>query len=153
MPVRRLELLGRNDAREIVPRSLPLPAGLAVARHMRAAHSPHRFVERDVDILAGTHSLLGKWVEFKDLDLVIVMDGTASMVPMINGTRAGLDAVEIRRLNLLHPGEEVRPDGKPLDADLVGDIVKVAEALGWDRDKPPGTGRGVSVGLLAAAWK
>ena len=64
--------------------------------------------------------------------------------------RAGIDAVEIRRLNLLHPGEEVRPGGKPLDADLVGDIVKVADALGWDREKPPGTGRGVSVGLLAA---
>ena len=64
--------------------------------------------------------------------------------------RAGIDAVEIRRLNLLHPGEEVRPGGKPLDADLVGDIVKVADALGGDREKPPGTGRGVSVGLLAA---
>jgi CO/xanthine dehydrogenase Mo-binding subunit len=64
--------------------------------------------------------------------------------------RAGIDAVEIRRLNLLHPGEQVRPGGKPLDADLVGDIVRVSEALGWDREKPAGVGRGVSVGLLAA---
>lgn len=64
--------------------------------------------------------------------------------------RAGIDAVEIRRLNLLHPGEQVRPGGKPLDADLVGDIIKVSQALGWDTPKPPGTGRGVSVGLLAA---
>lgn len=64
--------------------------------------------------------------------------------------RAGIDAVEIRRLNLLHPGEQVRPGGKPLDADLVGDIIKVAEALGWDRPKAPNVGRGLSVGLLAA---
>ncbi len=64
--------------------------------------------------------------------------------------RVGIDAVEIRRLNLLNPGEQVRPGGKPLDADLVGDIRKVADALGWDRPRDPGVGRGVSVGLLAA---
>jgi CO/xanthine dehydrogenase Mo-binding subunit len=64
--------------------------------------------------------------------------------------RAGIDPIEIRRLNLLRPGEQVRPGGKPLDADLVGDVEKVAEALGWSRDKDPDTGRGVSVGLLAA---
>lgn len=64
--------------------------------------------------------------------------------------RAGIDAVEIRRLNLLRPGEEVRPGGKPLDADLAGDVQKVAAELGWDRPREPGTGRGVSVGLLAA---
>lgn len=64
--------------------------------------------------------------------------------------RAGLDPIEIRRRNLLKPGEQVRPGGKPLDADLIGDVEKVAAALGWDRDKPAGTGRGVSVGLLAA---
>ena len=64
--------------------------------------------------------------------------------------RAGIDPIEIRRRNLLHPGEQVRPGGKPLDADLVGDVEKVAEALGWSREKGPDTGRGVSVGLLAA---
>lgn len=64
--------------------------------------------------------------------------------------RAGIDPVEIRRRNLLHPGEEVRPGGKPLDADLVGDVEKVADALGWDRPRTPGIGRGLSVGLLAA---
>ena len=64
--------------------------------------------------------------------------------------RAGIDPVEIRRLNLLRPGEEVRPGGKPLDADLIGDVEKVALALGWNEPKPPDTGRGVSVGLLAA---
>ncbi len=64
--------------------------------------------------------------------------------------RAGIDALEIRRRNLLRPGEQVRPGGKPLDADLIGDIEKVAEALGWHDAKPADTGRGLSVGLLAA---
>jgi CO/xanthine dehydrogenase Mo-binding subunit len=65
--------------------------------------------------------------------------------------RAGLDPLELRRRNLLVPGELVRPTGgKPLDADLVGDVEKVAEAIGWDEPAPPGVGRGVSVGLLAA---
>ena len=48
--------------------------------------------------------------------------GRASSRWTRSARRAGIDAVEIRRLNLLHPGEEVRPGGKPLDADLVGDI-------------------------------
>lgn len=64
--------------------------------------------------------------------------------------RAGIDPIEIRRRNLLRPGEQVRPGGKPLDADLVGDIEKVADALDWTRERTIGTGRGVSVGLLAA---
>jgi CO/xanthine dehydrogenase Mo-binding subunit len=64
--------------------------------------------------------------------------------------RAGLDPIEIRRRNLLRPGEQVRPGGKPLDADLIGDVEKVAEALGWTRERAAGTGRGVAVGLLAA---
>jgi CO/xanthine dehydrogenase Mo-binding subunit len=65
--------------------------------------------------------------------------------------RAGLDPLELRRRNLLTPGELVRPTGgKPLDADLVGDVEKVAEAIGWHEPAPEGVGRGVSVGLLAA---
>src|SRR5208282_332172 len=89
--------------------------------------------------------------------------------------RLGLDRLEIRRRNLLRPGEEVRPGGKPLDADLIGDVEKAADAIGWsggsgEEDSPPGSGgsrgvappgkqrppgrywrgRGVSVGLLAA---
>ena len=88
--------------------------------------------------------------------------------------RLGMDRLEIRRRNLLRPGEEVRPGGKPLDADLIGDVEKAADAIGWaggsggedlpqDRgipgvvppaeQRPSGryrTGRGVSVGLLAA---
>jgi CO/xanthine dehydrogenase Mo-binding subunit len=64
--------------------------------------------------------------------------------------RTGLDPLDVRRQNLLTPGEEVRTGGKPLDADLVGDVEKVAEAVGWNEPKPPFVGRGVSVGLLAA---
>jgi CO/xanthine dehydrogenase Mo-binding subunit len=64
--------------------------------------------------------------------------------------RAGLDPLELRRQNLLTPGEQVRAGGKPLDADLVGDVEKVARAVDWGEPKRPLVGRGVSVGLLAA---
>jgi len=70
--------------------------------------------------------------------------------------RLGMDRLEIRRLNLLRPGEQVRPGGKPLDADLASDVEKAAAAIGWSRPRPRPTsptrrcGRGLSVGLLAA---
>ena len=78
--------------------------------------------------------------------------------------RLSMDRLEIRRRNLLRPGEEVRPGGKPLDADLIGDVEKAAAEVGWSGSSadvyprapgavPPGRyrrGRGVSVGLLAA---
>jgi CO/xanthine dehydrogenase Mo-binding subunit len=63
---------------------------------------------------------------------------------------AGLDPLEFRRRNLLRPGEEVRPGGRPLDADLVGDVEKAAAAIGWGRERITNRGLGVSVGLLAA---
>ena len=51
--------------------------------------------------------------------------------------RAGLDPLEMRRQNLLPPGRGgPRRGGKPLDADLVGDVEKVAAAVGWDEPKP-----------------
>ncbi len=62
----------------------------------------------------------------------------------------GIDPLEIRRTNLLRRGEEVRFRGKPLDADLIGDIEKVAESLGWGGPRIANHGRGISVGLLAA---
>src|SRR5437588_6404104 len=64
--------------------------------------------------------------------------------------RCGLDPLEVRRQNLCLPGEEVRAGGKPLDADLIGDVAKVAAAVGWGEERRPHVGRGVSVGLLAA---
>jgi CO/xanthine dehydrogenase Mo-binding subunit len=66
--------------------------------------------------------------------------------------RAAVDPLELRRRCLLVPGEPVRPDGtgKPLDADLVGDVEQAASAVGWEEPRRPWVGRGVSVGLLAA---
>jgi CO/xanthine dehydrogenase Mo-binding subunit len=64
--------------------------------------------------------------------------------------RLGIDRLEIRVRNLLRPGEDVRPGGKPLDADLVGDVQKAAAAIGWDQPRTARRGRGISVGLLAA---
>jgi len=64
--------------------------------------------------------------------------------------RLAIDRLDIRVRNLLRPGEEVRPGGKPLDADLVGDVQKAAAAIGWDRPRTARRGRGISVGLLAA---
>lgn len=66
--------------------------------------------------------------------------------------RADLDPLALRRRCLVLPGDPVRPDGsgKPLDADLVGDVERAAEAVGWGEPRRPWVGRGVSVGLLAA---
>jgi CO/xanthine dehydrogenase Mo-binding subunit len=69
--------------------------------------------------------------------------------------RLGIDRLDIRRQNLLRPGEEVRPGGKPLDADLIGDVEKAAANVGWGVTPTRSAGkkrrgRGVSVGLLAA---
>ncbi len=64
--------------------------------------------------------------------------------------QAGLDPLDVRQRNLCVPGEELRAGGKPLDADLVGDVSKAAAALGWGAPKARNRGRGLSVGLLAA---
>jgi CO/xanthine dehydrogenase Mo-binding subunit len=74
--------------------------------------------------------------------------------------RLSMDRLEIRRRNLLRPGEEIRPGGKPLDADLIGDVEKAAAGVGWGAAPAPARGpgpvatkrrgRGVAVGLLAA---
>lgn len=62
--------------------------------------------------------------------------------------RLSLDAIELREKNLLSRGDEVRPGGTPMDADLALDLRRVADALGWGDPKPDGVGRGVSIGLL-----
>lgn len=62
----------------------------------------------------------------------------------------GLDRVEIRRRNLLRRGEEYVPGHTPVDADLVGDLERVAERLGWDGTIEPWCGRGVAVGISPA---
>jgi len=64
--------------------------------------------------------------------------------------RAGIDPLQLRLQNLCLPGEEIRQGGKPLDADLVGDVEQAALAIRWGTPKPAHVGRGVAVGLLAA---
>ncbi|MBI4528734.1 MAG: xanthine dehydrogenase family protein [Deltaproteobacteria bacterium] len=65
--------------------------------------------------------------------------------------KLGIDPMELRFKNLLKRGEEIRPKGTPLDADLFEGLHKVKEALRWDgpisRD---GKGRGVSFGVTDA---
>jgi len=119
-----------------------------VATAADAGPGPYRWQAVDVDAWgvytntspAGSYRAFGashlQWIGEAQIDEV--------------GRRCGLDGVEMRQLNLLEPGEYVRPGGKPLDADLKGDIRKVAANLEWDSPKPANVGRGVSVGLLAA---
>ncbi len=119
-----------------------------VATAADAAPGPYRWSAVDVDAWgvytntspAGSYRAFGashlQWIGEAQIDEI--------------GRRCGLDGVEMRQLNLLEPGEYVRPGGKPLDADLKGDIRKVAANLDWDSPKPATIGRGVSVGLLAA---
>ncbi|MGH2872490.1 MAG: xanthine dehydrogenase family protein molybdopterin-binding subunit [Solirubrobacteraceae bacterium] len=115
-----------------------------------AAAGPYRFEAATVDAYcvycntppSGSYRAFGathmQWIGEMQIDEV--------------ARRAGVDPVEIRSRGLCLPGEPVRPDGtgKPLDADLVGDVQKAAAGVGWDEPKLPWVGRGVSVGLLAA---
>ncbi|GJM39728.1 MAG: dehydrogenase [Ardenticatenaceae bacterium] len=66
------------------------------------------------------------------------------------GRKVGLDGLQMREKNLLKHGQDVRKGGKPLDADLIGDIKLVAQGLEWDQPTTPNVGRGMGVGLLAA---
>lgn len=115
-----------------------------------SAPGPYRWRAVDIDAMcvycntapSGSYRAFGathlQWVAESQLDEL--------------ARKAGIDPVEMRRRNLLRPGEPVRPDGsgKPLDADLIGDVESAAAAVGWDEPKGPRVGRGVSVGLLAA---
>jgi CO/xanthine dehydrogenase Mo-binding subunit len=113
-----------------------------------AAPGPYRWQAAEVDAWAvytntppaGSYRAFGathmQWIGEAQIDVL--------------ARRTGCDPLEFRRRNLLRPGEDVRPGGKPLDADLVGDVTKAAAAIGWGTPKPPRVGRGVSVGLLAA---
>ncbi len=65
--------------------------------------------------------------------------------------RAGVDPLELRRRCLLLPGEPVRPDGtgKPLDADLVGDVERAARrSAGRSRGA-----RGWAAASASASWR
>ncbi|MGH7770769.1 MAG: xanthine dehydrogenase family protein molybdopterin-binding subunit [Candidatus Binatia bacterium] len=62
--------------------------------------------------------------------------------------KLGLDPVKFRLKNLLRRGEELKPKGNPLDADLFMGLEKVVEGLGWDGPvTKTGGGRGVAFGV------
>jgi len=66
----------------------------------------------------------------------------------IMAQKLGIDPVELRRKNLLHRGEELKPKGKPLDADLFEGFGKVVDRLGWTGPTTEtGGGRGIAFGV------
>lgn len=62
--------------------------------------------------------------------------------------RAGVDPVALRLANLKQRGEVVRPGARPLDADLVGNLTRLAEAVGWGASRGPDEGIAVALGLM-----
>jgi CO/xanthine dehydrogenase Mo-binding subunit len=121
-----------------------------VATAADAAPGPYRFAAVEVDGScvycntppSGSYRAFGathlQWIGESQLDEI--------------ARRAGVDPLLLRQRNLVTKGEPVRPDasGKPLDADLIGDVEQAAHGVGWDEPRRPWVGRGVSVGLLAA---
>ena len=60
----------------------------------------------------------------------------------------GLDPLAFRLKNLLYRGEELKPGGKPLDADLREGLGRVTERMGWDGPvAASGKGRGLAFGV------
>jgi CO/xanthine dehydrogenase Mo-binding subunit len=61
--------------------------------------------------------------------------------------RLGMDPVQLRLKNLVKKGEEIRPQYRPLDADLAKGLKLVTDKLGWDGAvSKDGRGRGVGFG-------
>ncbi|MBI4529582.1 MAG: xanthine dehydrogenase family protein molybdopterin-binding subunit [Deltaproteobacteria bacterium] len=62
--------------------------------------------------------------------------------------RLGLDPLEFRLNNLLRRGEELKPGGRPIDADLAQGLEKAASMVDWRRrSRAPGRGLGLALGL------
>lgn len=59
--------------------------------------------------------------------------------------RLGLDPLEIRRRNVVRPGERVWRGARAFDADLAADLDLVAEELDWATPAPEGRGRAVAL--------
>jgi CO/xanthine dehydrogenase Mo-binding subunit len=57
----------------------------------------------------------------------------------------GIDPLELRRRNLLRPGERPWAGVRGMDADLAADLDLVAEELDWSRRRPAGHGIGVAL--------
>lgn len=54
----------------------------------------------------------------------------------------GVDPADLRRRNLVGPGERHLPGKRGMDADLIADLDIVVTRLGWGQDTPEGTGIG-----------
>jgi CO/xanthine dehydrogenase Mo-binding subunit len=63
-------------------------------------------------------------------------------------SRLGIDAVDLRRKNLLKPGEELRPQLRGIDADLASSLKKLIGASQWKRRSKK---KNSSVGLALGA--
>jgi CO/xanthine dehydrogenase Mo-binding subunit len=61
--------------------------------------------------------------------------------------RLGIDPVELRRRNVVGPGEELLPGKRGLDADLAADLGLLTESLGWPHAP---AGRGIGFGISAS---
>jgi CO/xanthine dehydrogenase Mo-binding subunit len=61
--------------------------------------------------------------------------------------RLGQDRLSIRVRNLVGRGDHLYPHLKPIDADLAGDLIAVASALGLDEPTGPYEGKGIGIGL------
>ncbi len=59
--------------------------------------------------------------------------------------RLGIDPIEIRRRNVVAPGEAPWPKVRGLDADLQADLSLVAEALDWASTPQPSHARGIAI--------
>jgi len=66
----------------------------------------------------------------------------------IMAQKLGMDPVELRRKNLLNRGEELKPKGKLLDADLFDGFGKVVDRIAWTGPTTEtGGGRGIAFGV------
>ena len=59
--------------------------------------------------------------------------------------RLGLDPLELRRRNLLTPGERPWPKVRGVDADLTADLALAAEEIEWDVPAAPGRGKAIAM--------
>ena len=65
----------------------------------------------------------------------------------------GIDPGELRRLNLIPPGERHYPGKRPMDADLVADLDMLLEGLGWEapeEESDPAHPVGIGFGVTAS---
>ena len=60
----------------------------------------------------------------------------------------GIDPAQLRRRNLIPPGERHYPGKRPMDADLAADLDLLLEGLGWE--DPGGKHQGIGFGVTAS---